>query len=321
MAGLDRRTGGAVAMLMALAACASSPPSAPKQTLAQPLPVVQITPAKVADGPPVTPIIVQAEPTPVAEALIPAANQPYVVDKQTIVPDTRVQPYSAKGVASWYGTRFNGRRTSSGERYNMAAFTVAHRTLPIPCYVRITNLRNGKSVIARVNDRGPYTRNRLVDVSYATADKLGFVKDGKTEVLIERVFPGDAANGNLASSGPTPAANTGPTTATSGGTDNATATDPKSAPIASPPSNTSANPAGKPLYWQVAAFRDPDAAARYRDTMVRTANIDAGQVAVINNNSMCRVLVGPYHDSAEAETARQWLTDRLSINPVRSDGE
>jgi rare lipoprotein A len=99
--------------------------------------------------------------------------------------------YDARGLASWYGEQFHGRPTSSGEPYDMNAMTGAHRTLPIPAYVRVTNLANGSSVIVRVNDRGPFSDpdNRIIDVSYAAAIRLGMVRDGTANVRVEAVEP------------------------------------------------------------------------------------------------------------------------------------
>jgi rare lipoprotein A len=93
--------------------------------------------------------------------------------------------YTEKGVASWYGKRFHHKRTSSGERYNMYSMTAAHKTLPLSTLVRVTNLKNDRQVIVRVNDRGPYTDNRVIDLSYAAAKKLKMVAAGTTNVKIE----------------------------------------------------------------------------------------------------------------------------------------
>lgn len=95
--------------------------------------------------------------------------------------------YEEKGVASWYGRKFNKKRTSSGERFNMYRMTAAHKTLPLSTYVQVTNLKNGKHVIVRVNDRGPFVSNRLIDLSYAAAKKLGMVNHGIVPVTIKAV--------------------------------------------------------------------------------------------------------------------------------------
>jgi rare lipoprotein A len=101
--------------------------------------------------------------------------------------------YRARGLASWYGTKFHGRKTSSGEHYNMFDMTAAHRTLPLPSYVKVTNLHNQKSVIVKVNDRGPFHGNRLIDLSYVAAAKLGMLGHGTAHVEIKSIDPRDHA--------------------------------------------------------------------------------------------------------------------------------
>ena len=95
--------------------------------------------------------------------------------------------FTQKGKASWYGQQFNGRKTASGERFDMHALTAAHRHLPLNCYIRVTNKSNGKSVIVKVNDRGPFHGNRVLDLSYGAAKTIGLVDAGVGNVLIERV--------------------------------------------------------------------------------------------------------------------------------------
>lgn len=101
----------------------------------------------------------------------------------------RCKGYKAEGGASWYGTKFHGQRTSSGETYNMFAMSAAHKTLPIPCYARVTNLENGKSIIVRINDRGPFHEGRIIDLSYVAAAKLGMLKKGTTRVEVSTIDP------------------------------------------------------------------------------------------------------------------------------------
>ena len=107
--------------------------------------------------------------------------------------------YEARGVASWYGTKFNGQRTSDGETYNMYAMTAAHKTLPLPTYVAVTNLHNGKRVIVKVNDRGPFQKNRLIDLSYAAATKLGIVAAGTGLVDVKAIDPRTYTQNEVAS--------------------------------------------------------------------------------------------------------------------------
>ena len=107
--------------------------------------------------------------------------------------------YVREGVASWYGRKFHGRRTSSGETYNMYTMSAAHRTLPLPTYVRVTNLENGRSAVVRVNDRGPFVDDRLIDLSYAAATRLGIVDHGTARVRVRALEPGDSTDGDRAS--------------------------------------------------------------------------------------------------------------------------
>jgi rare lipoprotein A len=105
------------------------------------------------------------------------------------------------GVASWYGRGFNGRHTATGERFNMYAMTAAHRTLPLGSYVRVTSLRNGRSVVVRINDRGPFNRRRIIDLSYAAASALGMQRSGTSRVQIEQVHPTIIAKTNFRNDG------------------------------------------------------------------------------------------------------------------------
>ena len=98
--------------------------------------------------------------------------------------------YVERGVASWYGPTFHGGNTSSGEPYDMYAMTAAHKTLPLPTYARVTNLRNGRSVVVRINDRGPFVANRLIDLSYTAAARLDMIRDGTTLVEVRALTPG-----------------------------------------------------------------------------------------------------------------------------------
>lgn len=126
---------------------------------------------------------------PQAEPLNAFANRPYNALGQDYVPMQQIQPYSKRGIASWYGRRFNGKRTSSGEPYDMYAMTGAHPTLPIPSYVRVTNVANDRTVVVRINDRGPFHSSRLIDLSYTAAWKLGYVDRGSAEVIVEAIVP------------------------------------------------------------------------------------------------------------------------------------
>jgi len=126
---------------------------------------------------------------PRSEPLHKYANRAYEVFGKKYVPLASVQPFHQRGVASWYGKRFHGQKTASGERYDMYAMSAAHPILPIPSYVRVTSLRTGKQVVVRINDRGPFHSNRAIDLSYAAASRLGLIGSGSGEVEIEAIVP------------------------------------------------------------------------------------------------------------------------------------
>jgi rare lipoprotein A len=127
--------------------------------------------------------------TPKVEPFNARANQPYMALDNKYTPMTSFYPYKERGVASWYGKRYHGKKTSIGEYYDMYSMTGAHATLPIPCYVRVTNTENGKSVIVRINDRGPFKKDRVIDLSFAAAYKLRLSDKGSGPVEVELIDP------------------------------------------------------------------------------------------------------------------------------------
>src|SRR3954465_5360239 len=128
-----------------------------------------------------------ADAVPRNEPLHKYANRPYEVFGKKYVPLASVQAFSQRGTASWYGKKFHGQKTSSGEVYDMYGMTAAHRTLPIPSYAKVTNLAKGKRVVVRINDRGPFHSERIIDLSYAAAYRLGYVTAGSARVEVESV--------------------------------------------------------------------------------------------------------------------------------------
>ncbi|MFZ6818614.1 septal ring lytic transglycosylase RlpA family protein [Undibacterium sp. Ji22W] len=134
------------------------------------------------------------DPIPVVEPYSRTGNKPYKVFGKEYTPiNDSTTPYKQRGVASWYGKKFHGKRTSSGEPYDMYKMTAAHPLLPIPSYARVTNLSNGKQIIVRINDRGPFHSSRIMDLSYTAALKLGYLGKGSSEVELERLLPEDIA--------------------------------------------------------------------------------------------------------------------------------
>ena len=172
-----------ILMVLALSACASAPmPSGSGGYYKD-------------DGPGESPpanLDQLADAQPKAEPLHRYANRPYQVFGKEYVPLASVQPYRQRGMASWYGRKFHGQRTASGETYDMYAMSAAHTTLPIPSYARVTRVATGRSVIVRINDRGPFHQGRMIDLSYAAALKLGFAHLGSAEVELESIDPGQA---------------------------------------------------------------------------------------------------------------------------------
>ena len=206
----------AAAVALVLAACATPPPKSPPKPAAPPAPIPSPPSSKYYsdDGPPASvPDNLDAIPdaVPRLEPLHRFANRPYTVLGRQYVPATSLRPYRERGTASWYGRKFHGQKTSIGEVYDMFAMTAAHPTLPLPSYARVTSAANGRSVIVRVNDRGPFLHGRVIDLSYAAAHRLGIAQRGSGEVDVEAILPGDIAAAGmplptLASAAPAPAA-------------------------------------------------------------------------------------------------------------------
>ena len=184
--------------------------------------------------------------------------------------------YRERGIASWYGTKFHGHRTSSGETYDMYAMTAAHKTLPLPTYARVTNLRNGRSVVVRINDRGPFHDNRLIDLSYAAAMKLDIVRTGTGLVEVEAIDP--AAPATRQTRAP---AITAPVS---------------ERPASRPRPDRRARVRRQPeLYLQVGAFSSRTNAEQLQRRLAATAPAGKLRISkgVSNNRPIYRVRIGP----------------------------
>ena len=163
------------------------------------LPACSVIDSRI-DGPPPQPVDISSIPdaVPKYEPKSRFGNPvSYVVNGERYQVLNSSSGYVERGIASWYGTKFQGRRTSSGETYNMYSMTAAHRTLPLPTFVEVINLNNGNKVIVRVNDRGPFHVNRIIDLSYAAALKLDIVREGTGLVEIRAIDPGQYDPGIL----------------------------------------------------------------------------------------------------------------------------
>jgi peptidoglycan lytic transglycosylase len=184
------------AIVLAVAACGTAPKGEPPPP--SPAPSVSRAPAPTTgggyykdDGPGANPpdnLDLLADAVPTIEPLNRFANRPYSVFGRDYVPATSLRPYKERGLASWYGRKFHNQKTSTGELYDMYAMTAAHPTLPLPSYAKVTSLTTGKSVIVRVNDRGPFHAGRIIDLSYAAAYRIGIAQVGSGQVEVESVF-------------------------------------------------------------------------------------------------------------------------------------
>jgi rare lipoprotein A len=175
-----RRTVAVALLAIALGACSTL--HAPPQPAQAPLPAATPPPPPAITGIP--------DAVPRVEPRSARGNPPFydVLGQRYYVLAT-ADGYLERGVASWYGPTFHGGHTSSGEPYDMYGMTAAHKTLPLPCYARVTNLRNGRSVVVRINDRGPFVANRLIDLSYTAATKLDMTREGTTLVEVRALTP------------------------------------------------------------------------------------------------------------------------------------
>ena len=240
---------------------------------------------------------------PKAEPLHRYANRPYTALGKTYTPLQATGNYKERGIASWYGKKFNGQRTSIGETYNMYEMTAAHPTLPIPSYARVTNVANGKSVIVRINDRGPFLHERIMDLSYAAAYKLGFINTGSAEVEVESIAAGSApAAGGVE----TAAVKVEPLTVT------------PIAPVAAPiPVDTVGSSNGK-IFLQLGAFKSAQGAESFLAKMNAELGDSGKQLKLYEKNGLTRVHLGPYANESEARDAASKLASKLGFKPFVS---
>jgi rare lipoprotein A len=239
---------------------------------------------------------------PRVEPLHRGALRPYTVMGRNYVPMTAVAPYRARGVASWYGRRYHGKQTSSGEMYDMYGMTAAHTTLPIPSYARITHVATGKSVVVRINDRGPFIDSRLIDLSYTAAYKLGVLAGGSAMVDVETLIPGatvPAATPAPAVSPAPPAAVTTPAPASE--------TAERQIPMA-------ADSGG--IYLQLAAFSARDNAEAYAGRLRAEQAWLAAQLHVYVREGLFRVHAGPFAHPNEARQAADRISQSMGIKPM-----
>ncbi len=249
---------------------------------------------------------------PKIEPLSRGTLRPYVVMGRSYTPMTKLVPYKTRGIASWYGRRYHGKQTSSGEIYDMYAMSAAHTVLPIPSYARVTNVNNGRSVVVRVNDRGPFIDNRLIDLSYSAAYKLGIINAGSGLVEVETIIPGvtpAAEPQSAATPDPFPSI-------TPAGITPATETLPPS-PGRMPVTVTTSNSA--PLggrYIQFGAFGVQTNAESYLSRLQTQAQWLTGSLRVHLSDGIYRVQAGPYSSDATARDAAERAAQMLGVRPL-----
>jgi rare lipoprotein A len=239
---------------------------------------------------------------PRSEALHRYANRPYVALGQTYKPRTVQGNYKERGIASWYGKKFHGQRTSSGETYDMYGMTAAHPTLPLPSYVRVTNLANQRSVIVRINDRGPFLHDRVIDLSYTAAYKLRIVDNGSAEVEIESLVPGEQISVPVpvepVQSLPLQAVVPVPVT---------------SIPLDVPLTNAGAKDS---FYLQLGAFRAQQGADSFLARMRAEIGDNGKPLSLFEKDGLVRVNIGPYSSEAEARDSADALKGKLGFTPL-----
>ncbi|WP_374674505.1 septal ring lytic transglycosylase RlpA family protein [Ideonella sp.] len=243
-------------------------------------------------------------------------NKPYEVLGQSYTPLTGDDPLAETGLASWYGRKFHGRRTASGETYNMYAMTAAHKTMPLPSYARVRNPANGREIVVRVNDRGPFSSGRVIDLSYAAAVKLG-VQNGVAPVEVRRIThdeiraglwrPSAAPAPALAAAAPEPAVPL-----------------PPPAPVwPAEPIRDAAEPTARAHtraaagYWlQLGAFAQGPGAYGFQQRLAQELDWLAPLMTVFAEKGLHRLQAGPYASRDEARDAAERVRAALSLVPV-----
>ena len=239
------------------------------------------------DGPPPYDVDVSKIPdaVPKVEKLSRIGNKPtYTVFGKRYYVMSSSKNYEERGIASWYGTRFHARHTSNGERYNMLAMTAAHKTLPLPTYVQVTNLKNGKKVIVKVNDRGPFESNRLIDLSYVAAKKLGMLGHGTAYVDVKAIDPGSLEEKHSWF---------------------AQNSSPRPLKVYSMRDNTTRH--ARPIYLQAGAFRNKHLAEKMKRRLSSRFSLPVTVASSAHGHKLYRVQIGPIENTAYAKQVHQKL--------------
>lgn len=265
---------------------------------------------------------------PKAEALHRFANRPYVVLGKAYEPFTALRPYQERGVASWYGKKFHGQKTSIGEPYDMFSMTAAHPTLALPSYARVTNLGNGRSVVVRVTDRGPFHADRVIDLSYAAAYRLGYVDDGSTLVQVESIVPEGATTMTYAQVMPAPRVLAAQGSSAPDEIELLVARLGQEArpayPLASgmasqaPPADAGGSPASlaRGVFLQLGAFSSIENAESLRAHLQRELDWLGEAIQVNPGGGIHRVHLGPYASRGDAEKVAERIRLALGYRPT-----
>ncbi|WP_020167443.1 MULTISPECIES: septal ring lytic transglycosylase RlpA family protein [Methylotenera] len=307
-----------------------SEPSPAKKTISQPNSTVT-TPKSggyyLDDGPgdnPPTDIDSIPNATPKNEPYLDRANKPYKALGATYKPMTTWQPYKERGVASWYGKRYHGRKTSSGEVYDMYSMSAAHTTLPLPSYAKVTNPANGRFVIVRVNDRGPFKSSRIIDLSYAAAYKLRFTSTGSTLVEVEAIDPKNVSSYTQATQTPdsptqSTAAQSTPAITQPNQTNIQTSSQ-TNGQVTTTISTTSqaANTTSTTIQYfvQAGAFKN-EVNAESLTKKIQTLQI-APNVGInsVYNNGLYRLKLGPYDNKSDADLTAAKIRRELNLSAI-----
>lgn len=315
-----------------LAACANSPSTRPNAPVPKPprTPVVPAPPSPDRDGPEANPppdlhMVPDAEPR-IEPIRSGGPNKPYEVLGQSYAPLLGDPPVVERGLASWYGRKFHGRSTASGETYNMYAMTGAHKTMPIPSYARVRNPANGREVLVRINDRGPFHSDRIIDLSYTAALKLGIL-GGVTTVELERITYEAIRTGSWRRPAGDAALAAAPQPIEGGAADPIGDIARRAAAEPVPPAlsgqagsaaavSTAATPAARGFWLQLGAFRQRAAATDLQQQLQRQAEWLAPLMAIFNDRSLHRLQAGPYASRDDANAAAERLRELLHLVPL-----
>jgi rare lipoprotein A len=309
-----------MAVLLLFTGCASSPPRGGSTSSAR-------VPVRGSDGPGANPpadLASVADAEPRIEPIRPGgANKPYQALGREYVPSAADAPLVERGLASWYGRKFHGQRTANGEIYDMYAMTAAHPTLPIPSYARIRNPANGRVVIVRINDRGPFHAGRIVDLSYVAALKLDLLR-GVAPVELERITPDEIRTGAWRREGDsaTRVAAARPIVAPAElalvSTSPATVASPAPIVADAAPAVRPSTDAARGFWIQLGAFRERDGAQSFLRHV--GADNDAGwlapMLATFADAALFRVQAGPYASRDEADGVATRVRSSLGIVPM-----